>query len=113
MTVIVSSTTTDIPNIEHMSMAGTDDSGNIFSTFLKREDLDVAEQTIYDDAVALFNNKWHTTIDNTLSELTIDRMTSAVIDQDSEEVVDYTTMVEADKDKLRAFLTMALVNKDF
>lgn len=113
MTVTVYSTTTDIPNIEHMAMAGTDDSGNIFSTFLKREDLDVAEQTVYDDAVALFNNKWYTAIDNTLSELSIDRMTSAVIDQEAEETVDYASMVEADKDKLRAFLTMALVHKEF
>jgi hypothetical protein len=113
MTVTVYSTTTDIPNIEHMSIAGTDDSGNIFSTFLKREDLDVAEQTTYDNAVGLFNNNWYTTIDNTLSELSIDRMTSVIIDQESEEAVDYASMVEANKDKLRAFLAMALMHKDF
>lgn len=110
--VTATSTTTDVANIEHMAIAGNDDSGNPFASTIMRENLTAAEQTVYDDAVALFGNNGRTNINNTLSELWIDRMTSTVVDPEATEDVDYAAMAEADKDKLRAFLVMAIANKD-
>jgi hypothetical protein len=110
--VKATSTTTDVPNIEHMDIYGNDDSGTHFTTCLMREDLTTEEQTIYDDAIALFADNRETNIDNTLSEFWIERMTSTVVDFEATEDVDYATMNETDKDKLRAFLAMVLANKD-
>jgi citrate lyase gamma subunit len=110
--VTATSVTTDLPGIEHIAIAGTDDNGNIFTSLLMRENLDASDQTIYDNAIALFGDNYNLTIDNTLSELSIDRMTSTVIDLGTSEVVDYSALSEADKDKLRDFLTLAITNKD-
>ena len=110
--ITTTSTTTDIPNIEHMTIGGSDDSGNPFTSTLMREDLDAGEQAIYDNAIALFTDVYNVDIENTLSELWIDRMTSVVIDYEGSETVDFSALIEADKQKLRDFLALAITHKD-
>jgi hypothetical protein len=111
--VVATSVTTDLPNIEHLSIAGKDDNGDIFTALLMRENLDAGDQTTYDNAIGLFGNNYLLTINNTLSELTVDRVTSTVMDMEGEETVDFNGYTEANKQKLRDLLALAIANKDF
>jgi hypothetical protein len=110
--VRANSTTATVPNVEHMDIYGNDNSGTHFTTTLIREDLTPEDKIIYDNAIDLFLNDGATNIENTLAEFWIERMTSTVVDPDATQDVDYDAMPEADKDKLRAFLAMALAHQD-
>ena len=102
-----SSLETDLPNIEHMFIVGevVGGSGEILSCTLRREDLDVAQQTTYDEALVIVSSKCFTEIENTVSELSIDRITSSSLGVGTD-VLDFNTMTEGDKDKLRALLAL-------
>ena len=100
------STTTDIPNIEHMMVTGksTPESEDMVLTVM-REDLTVEQQTVYDAGVAIVSGNMFTVIDNTTSELQISRMTDQVLIEDTGEF-DFATMDPADQDTLRDLLAL-------
>jgi len=104
-------TTTDLEGFEQLYIVGESTPENPFSATLVRADLTVEEQVTYDEALGLFNNNKYTQIDDTTSELSIDRMTSIVLTIDKE-VVSFLTYTEPDKDKLRNLLTLAVTHKD-
>lgn len=107
------SITTDQPNIEQMLVSGEEvaGSGQNFICNLFREDLTVAEQAIYDDAIALVADTYYTEINNTTSALDISRVTSTVL-ADGTDVIDFQSLSVADQDKLRAFLALVIAKKD-
>lgn len=108
-----SSLTTDLPDIEHMLVIGeeTAGSGDIFTSTVKREDITPEQQAIYDAGITLVTGKYHTEIQNTVSELQISRVTSEVL-AEGEDVFDFETMNEVDKDALRALLALFIELKD-
>ena len=75
-------------------------SGNLYYTEL------TAEQKItYDEAMPIVSGSYITTITNTTAELEIDRLTSDVLSEEPA-VIDFETLSEVDKDKLRALLAI-------
>lgn len=70
-------------------------------------DLDVAEQTIYNDAMAIVVNDCICNIDNTPYDIEIHRSTNVAInivtDDITESTIDYNTLPAEDKAKLDAF----------
>lgn len=104
-----SSLTTDLPNIERMFIAGeaVGGSGEILSCTLIREELDVAQQVTYDEAISVVSGKYFTEIQNTGAELTIDRVTSESLSAGTD-VLDFSTMSLDNQDKLRALLALII-----
>jgi hypothetical protein len=105
------STTTDVANMEHMFVIGTDDQGNHFSATIMREELTPEEQSDYDAGVILVSGNMFTVINNTVSDLQISRMTSSVVTED-EGVYDFSTMSAGDQDALRGLLALFISKKD-
>lgn len=107
--VTATTTTSDAANIESMFIAGdSDGQGNYFESILNYDDLTASQQVTYMDAVNLFALDGNTTITNTNSELSVDRMTSLPTNYEATEVVDFLTMSAADQQKLRDFLALAV-----
>lgn len=108
------SATTEVPNIEHMSVLcqEVEGEGPKFLVHLFREELTTEEQAIYDAAINLVGDFYRNKILNTTSFMEVSRMTSTVL-QEGEEVkdflVDYTAQ---EQDELRDFLAMVISKKD-
>lgn len=102
------SMTTAIPDVEMMFVAGelVGGSGNVdLALNVEYSELTVEQQAIYDDALSLVGDVYFNEITNTIAELSIDRTTSTVL-SDATETVDFDTLSEADKDKLRDILAL-------
>lgn len=94
---------TDLPNFEQLSVTGNATPELVVSCVVVRADLSVEEQLTYDEAIAVFSPDIYTEIINTEAELSIDRITSEVLVEDTENV-DFEALSEIDKEKLRALL---------
>ena len=101
------------PNVEQMFVFGEEVGGSEehFTCNLFREDLTPEEQTVYDDAISVVANNHRNTINNTIAELEISRVTSSNL-LVGEGVQDFDAMSEADKDKLRGLLALIVTKKN-
>lgn len=70
-------------------------------SLIVRDNLNAGQQTVYDDFVALIEDKMSLTIDNTLCAMSIDRITSVAITEDAVDL-DYATL-GANQAKVDAF----------
>lgn len=102
---------TELPDFEQLSVIGNATPELIISCLIVRADLSVEDQTTYDEAIALFSPDNYTQITNTIADLSIDRITSATLAQDTENM-DFDTLSEVDKDKLRALLAIFVANNE-
>jgi hypothetical protein len=96
---------TDLAGFEQMSVTGNATPELVISCLVVREDLSAADQITYDEAIALFSPDIYTEITNTIANLSISRITSQVLVEDTEDV-DFDLLTEVDKDKLRALLAI-------
>lgn len=96
--------TATTPDIEEMSVTGelSPEHTNA-QIYIRRSDLTVEQQTIYNNAVNIVSGKFRTLITNTTSNLAIDRATSEVLAEGVDNF-DFETMSVADQDALRALL---------
>lgn len=95
--------TTDLTGFEQMSVTGNATPELVISCVVIREELSAEDKVIYDEAVAVFSPDIYTEITNTIAELSIDRITSEVLVEDTENV-DFEALSEINKEKLRALL---------
>ena len=72
---------------------------------IERANLDAGQQTTYDDFIGLAQGKAYMTVANTTCKLSYDRITSAAVSEDTEDL-DYATMSTPDKAKLNAFIQL-------
>lgn len=102
-----SSLTATAPNIEEMLVNGeaVTGSGDFFTSYVKREDLTPEQQDVYDAGVSIVSGKYYTEITNTTSTLDISRVTSTS-SVEGTDVIDFESLSETDKDKLRALLAL-------
>ena len=92
-------------NVETMFVFGNhlgEDDINL-SLHIFYNDLTVEQKAVYDDALSLVGDKYINEINNTTSNLTIRRVTSTELVEGTD-TVDFNTLSEADKDKLRELL---------
>ena len=75
------------------------------------ENLTAEQQAVYDAGITLVTGKYYTEIQNTVSELQISRVTSEIL-AEGEDIFDFETMDEADKDILRDLLALFVELKD-
>lgn len=96
------SNTVPVPDIEELSVSGklTAESTYI-QLYVKYSDLTAEQKIVYSNAVSLVSGKYFTNILNTPAELIIDRMTSEVLGEGTDNF-DFNTMSDSDKDKLRS-----------
>jgi hypothetical protein len=80
--------------------------GNPVQTELIKADLDPADVIIYDDYGSLFTTNCFSDIANAPETLDMDCFTSVVVVEGTDDL-DYATMVQGDKDKVDAFISMA------
>jgi len=80
--------------------------GNPVETLLAKADLDPADVVIYDDYESLFTTNCFGDIANTPETLDMDCFTAVVVVEGTDDL-DYATMIQADKDKVDAFISMA------
>jgi len=101
-------TTAQEAGIEQTLVTGTLESGggNVFVEIV-RADLTIEEQGTYDEFIGLSQNKSRVLISNTDSETSYDRMTSAIIVEDTLEL-DYVTMTPTNKLKVDNFIALAI-----
>ena len=101
-----------VPDIEEMFVVGVAaPGGDMFTSYVKRADLTVEQQAVYNDGVNLVSGNYYTEISNTTSTLTIDRVTSEA-NAEGTNSFDFDVMSEVDKDKLRALLALFVELKD-
>ena len=96
--------TATTPDIEEMSVSGelSPEHTNA-QIYVRRSDLTVEQQAVYNNAVNIVSGKFLTNITNTTSDLVIDRATSEIVTEGTDEF-DFETMSVADQDALRALL---------
>jgi hypothetical protein len=101
------STQSTEPNIEVMFVFGNHlgEDGINLSVHIYYNELTPEQQAVYDDALNLVDDKYVNIINNTTSNLTINRVTSTVLTE-GEDVLDFESLSETDKDKLRALLAL-------
>lgn len=101
-----SSSQATLPNIEEISVAGkpTPES-EYMQLYVRKSDLTEEQQATYTEGIGLVSGKYFTTINNTTSELVVDRVTSETTTE-GEDVFDFETLSEVDKDKLRNLLAL-------
>lgn len=113
MIVGTSLQTTD-PNIEEMFVSGSitgDDSVVDLVTHISYSDLTASQKTVYDSAISIVGGKYYNTINNTTASLIIDRVTSSVLTS-GENITDFNALSSAEKDKLRALLSLFIELKN-
>jgi len=103
----VNSTTSDIPNLETIYVAGKATPEIFISVSVFREELTVEQQAVYDAAVAVIAANNYNQITNTIAELDISRVTSLVLTEGTA-VQDFDAMILADQDSLRALLALLI-----
>tara|TARA_R110000868_G_scaffold144281_2_gene363172 strand:+ start:336 stop:668 length:333 start_codon:yes stop_codon:yes gene_type:complete len=100
------STNIPSPNIETLSVSGKPaPESSYIQLLVTKADLTTEQQLVYDTGVAVVAGKIITKIINTTAELNIDRMTSDIVEE-GEDVFDFETLSEVDKDKLRNLLAL-------
>ena len=98
------SQTVGIQNYETMLVTGVVEQGQpIFMTNLYYDELSPSQKIIYDEAMPIVSGSYLTTITNTTAELDVSRLTSDVLVEEPS-VIDFETLSEVDKDKLRLLL---------
>lgn len=102
---------TDLPEFEQLSVTGTSAPEVLVSCIIVRADLSVDDQVTYDEAMDLFTPDCFTEITNTIADLSIDRITSEVLVEGTENL-DFDSLTEVDKDKLRALLAIFVANNE-
>ena len=104
----ISLSTTE-PNIEVLTAYGeaVSGSGIFFNTNIYYDTLTQPQKDIYDAAINIVNDNFYNEIINTESEISINRVTSTPLIEGLD-VIDFLTLIEADKDKLRAFLALLI-----
>jgi hypothetical protein len=93
-----------IPDLEEISVAGklTSESDYI-QLYIRKSDLTEEQQVIYTEGIGLFSGKYFIVINNIVSELVIDRVTSETTIE-GEDIFDFETLSEIDKNKLNNLL---------
>jgi hypothetical protein len=96
---------TDEPGVTEQSLGYGEVGGNAIEAHMVLVDLDPADQTIYNDFYGLFTTNCFGEIANTVDEIDIDRITTNVIVEGTDEL-DYSVMVAGDQAKVDAFVSM-------
>jgi hypothetical protein len=100
------SATTDEANTETMLVTGEPIPGEgMIVTNLFYNDLTAPQKIVYDEAMPIVTGSYYTTITNTTAELKINRVTDDVL-VEAPATIDFESLSEADKDKLRALLAL-------
>jgi len=79
--------------------------GSPVETLLIKSDLDPSDIVIYDDYESLFTNNCFADIANAPETIDMDCFTSVVVVEGTDDL-DYAVMIQADKDKVDAFVSM-------
>jgi len=99
------SQTVEVPNYETMLFFGKATPELTITGSLFYDELTAEQKITYDEVMPIVSGSYITTITNTEAELEINRLTSDVLSEE-EAVIDFETLSEADKDKLRALLAI-------
>lgn len=100
------SNTVTVPDIEELSVSGklTAESTYI-QLYVKYSDLTPAQKTVYTNGLAVISGKYFTEVSNTEAELSIDRMTSVVLEEGTNSV-DFESLTATKKNKLNALFSL-------
>jgi methionine synthase I (cobalamin-dependent) len=94
------SNSVSVENIEEIAVLGNYEDGNT-NLHIIYSDLTPAQKTVYTNGLSVVSGKYFVEVSNTEIELSIDRMTSEVLEEGTD-IFDFETMSDIDKDKLRA-----------
>ena len=100
-------TQTDLPNFEQVSLVGLCNSEPL-DALIVRADITTEQQTVYDAYTTLGTDKVYFNIENYPDPLSLTRFTSAAVTVDEEEILDWNTMDQADKDTITNFCDLAI-----